>query len=362
MRNVLLLIGAAAMSLAGPVVAQDQGKGNAGGRAEASQAGKGKKAPGAADRGGPPAERGNRGAVAKSESKGPEKQERRAERSDAAARKFERKPERVAGRPEDRLPNARRGDERGHDTVRSVRRDERGRLERDDWPDERFAREHDFWRDRLPVRAAVRPDGCPPGLARQNAFCMPPGQLKKAEMMGRRLPFADAAYNIPDRYRYRFTDDERFIYRYDDEGTIYRLLRNSGVVDGVIPLLGTGLLLGQPMPLGYEIYNVPVQYRSWYQDTDDDYYRYDDSAIYRIDPETSLVEGIVALLTGGVGGLGGLGIGDALPAGYDVYNVPLDYRDTYYDTDDAMYRYADGNIYQVDPQTRLIQEIIGLLV
>jgi hypothetical protein len=49
-------------------------------------------------------------------------------------------------------------------------------------------------------------------------------------------------------------------------------------------------------------------------------------------------------------------------AAYDAYNVPLDYRDTYYDTDDAMYRYADGSIYQVDPTSRLIESVISLLV
>jgi hypothetical protein len=63
-----------------------------------------------------------------------------------------------------------------------------------------------------------------------------------------------------------------------------------------------------------------------------------------------------------MGGLGGLGVGDLLPSGYDAYNVPLDYRDTYYDTPDAMYRYADNSIYQVDPQSRMIEEVISLLV
>ena len=41
-----------------------------------------------------------------------------------------------------------------------------------------------------------------------------------------------------------------------------------------------------------------------------------------------------------------------------AYNVPLDYRDQYYDTDDSLYRYADGNIYQVDAKTQIIQAIV----
>ena len=32
-----------------------------------------------------------------------------------------------------------------------------------------------------------------------------------------------------------------------------------------------------------------------------------------------------------------------------MYNVPYDYRATYYDTPNAWYRYNNGYIYQVDP-------------
>ena len=59
---------------------------------------------------------------------------------------------------------------------------------------------------------------------------------------------------------------------------------------------------------------------------------------------------------------GDLAVGSQLPAGYDVYNVPVAYRDRYYDTPDAWYRYNDGYIYQVDPQTRLVQAVIEALV
>ena len=50
-----------------------------------------------------------------------------------------------------------------------------------------------------------------------------------------------------------------------------------------------------------------------------------------------------------------------MPVGYDVYNVPYAYRDRYYDTPDAWYRYSDGYIYEVDPETQLIAAVIELL-
>mgnify|MGYP005810412373 FL=1 len=51
-----------------------------------------------------------------------------------------------------------------------------------------------------------------------------------------------------------------------------------------------------------------------------------------------------------------------MPSGYDVYNVPYPYRDRYNDSDDAWYRYSDGYVYQIDPQTQLISAAIDLLV
>ena len=65
---------------------------------------------------------------------------------------------------------------------------------------------------------------------------------------------------------------------------------------------------------------------------------------------------IVALLAGD------LGVGSRLPMGYDTYNVPFAYRDRYYDSADNWYRYNDGYIYQVDPQTRLISAVIDAIV
>ncbi len=114
--------------------------------------------------------------------------------------------------------------------------------------------------------------------------------------------------------------------------------------------------MGQPLPAGYDVYNVPMQYRDTWYDNDESLYRYGDNAIYRVDSDSGMIDGIVALLAGD------LNVGQALPSGYDAYNLPLDYRDEYRDDDDHLYRYADGNIYQVDAKTQMIQAIVEMLV
>jgi hypothetical protein len=128
------------------------------------------------------------------------------------------------------------------------------------------------------------------------------------------------------------------------------------MIDALIPLFGGGFAVGQPLPTGYDAYNVPLQYRDAYQDSGDSLYRYGDDAIYRVDAESGIIESIVALLGGG------LDVGEELPSGYDAYNLPIDYRDQYYDNDESLYRYADGNIYQVDAKTQIIQAIVEMLV
>jgi len=55
-------------------------------------------------------------------------------------------------------------------------------------------------------------------------------------------------------------------------------------------------------------------------------------------------------------------VGQPMPRGYDVYNVPYSYRDRYYDTPQARYRYSDGYIYRVDPPTMLITAAIDMLI
>ena len=69
-----------------------------------------------------------------------------------------------------------------------------------------------------------------------------------------------------------------------------------------------------------------------------------------------MIQSIVALLAGD------LAVGQPLPANYGVYNVPLAYRDRYYDTPDAIYRYNDGYIYRADPTTQLVTAVIDAIV
>jgi hypothetical protein len=54
-------------------------------------------------------------------------------------------------------------------------------------------------------------------------------------------------------------------------------------------------------------------------------------------------------------------VGQRMPAGYSAYNLPYQYRDQYADGPDANYRYSDGYVYQTDPKTQLILAAIKLL-
>lgn len=395
MRKVLLLAGAAALAASIPALAKNDDRGRGGGKGANAEQHQGH------GKGNGRAERGRGGGDQRAEHRGNRKANAQRGRGggndrarvqqagrggdEKAGRRLSREERRVeqALRSERRQVREARREIRGNDDRRLVIRD--GREDRRDWSEwteRRMAMRGRFDDDRRRWSRGAWGRDCPPGLARQNAFCMPPGQLRKARFIGQRLPLSNLAYNVPERYRYRFLDDDRWLYRYDDAGTVYRFDRSSGLVSNVVPLYATGLFVGEPLPLGYEVYNLPIQYRSLYRDSDDYLYRYGDNAIYRVDAETNLIEGIVALLSGGGGlgglgslgglgglggglgslaGLGGLGVGDMLPSGYDAYNVPLDHRDTYFDTDESMYRYADGYVYEVDPETRLIEAVISLL-
>ena len=208
-------------------------------------------------------------------------------------------------------------------------------------------------------------DGCPPGLARKNNGCLPPGQSRNAWGnnvwgLGAVLPatyygerFVPTYYRDYDRSFFGdfLLDDDDNYYRYGN-GNVYRVDRDYNIVNGLIPLLGGGYSIGQPYPLGYGVYNVPYQYRSYYADDDDYYYRYGDGGIYQVDRSTGVIAAIVSLLAGG------LSVGQPLPLGYDVYNMPYAYRSTYYDTPDDWYRYNDGYVYRVSPRTRIVQEVI----
>jgi hypothetical protein len=128
------------------------------------------------------------------------------------------------------------------------------------------------------------------------------------------------------------------------------------MVEDVVPIYAGGYGVGQMLPSSYAYYNVPYQYRSLYYDTPDTNYWYAPGAIYQYDPGSSMITSVAALMSPG------FSIGQPLPLGYDVYNVPYAYRQTYYDTPNAWYRYNNGYVYQVDPTTRLVTAIVASLL
>jgi hypothetical protein len=198
-------------------------------------------------------------------------------------------------------------------------------------------------------------DGCPPGLAKKNNGCNASGPGREAWPGGRLPEQYFSGYNIPARYQDWYQDGGDYSYRYGD-GNIYRVNSSTNLISGLIPLLGGGFGIGNLLPSGFDAYNLPTQYRDDYVDSDEAMYRYGDNAIYQVDPKTSVIEAVVALLAGN------MNVGQALPAGYDSYNLPMQYRDQYVDSDEAMYRYADNNIYQVDPKTQIIEQIVASLI
>ena len=104
----------------------------------------------------------------------------------------------------------------------------------------------------------------------------------------------------------------------------------TGMVENVIPNYGYGYGVGQLLPSSYAYNNLPYNYRGYFNDSDDYYYRYAPGAIYQVNRETALITAVAALLTGG------LTVGQPLPIGYSAYNVPMAYRSNYYDTPDVM--------------------------
>jgi hypothetical protein len=136
-------------------------------------------------------------------------------------------------------------------------------------------------------------------------------------------------------------------------GVVYQVDCGTGMVENVIPMYAGGYGVGQVLPSAYAYYNLPMQYRSYYYPTADYSYWYAPGAIYQYDPRTSLITSVAALMTPG------FTVGQPLPMGYDMYNVPMAYRATYYDTPAAWYRYNNGYIYQVDPRTMLVTAMVA---
>ncbi len=179
-------------------------------------------------------------------------------------------------------------------------------------------------------------DGCPPGLAKKNNGCLPPGQAKKQGNFGSNWFDFDGLRDA--RYR------DGYLVRYGDNG-----------ISGYFPLLGGALSVGERWPGRFGVSEVPDYYRSYYNLGED--YRYYGNTLYRLNPETAAITSIAALITGD-----DIAVGQPMPTGYDVYNVPMGYRDRYSDGPDAAYRYSDGYIYQVDPATKLVAAAIELLI
>jgi hypothetical protein len=260
-------------------------------------------------------------------------------------------------------------------------------------------------------------DGCPPGLWMKNNGCMPPGQA--AKLLGQPLAAASAAYPLsvlPQQLGYLYPDTPDYYYRYGDgylyqvdrgtnliasllpligggyvpgqylpqpymasyvpdyyglnsfypdyggvcnryaDGVIYEVDCATGYVQDVIPMYAGGYGVGQVLPSAYSYYNVPLQYRSVYYDTPDYGYWYAPGAIYQYNQGTNLITSVAALMAPG------FTVGQPLPVGYDAYNVPYDYRATYYDTPTAWYRYNNGYIYQVDPVTQIVTAVVASLL
>ncbi|EDL48698.1 hypothetical protein [Erythrobacter sp. SD-21] len=340
----IIVAGAAAIALAASgAYAQGNGKGNGGGNKHAAGQAKGN---------------GNGG---KKADRGPDRQEKgqRAQKKgngrDNRDRDWEGRP---AQAQNDKRGNGRRDErnERSYDDRRADRNDRRDdRREVRVRYDDRDRRDgHRILRGERDTRWLVQDrdrtliDGCPPGLAKKRNGCNPPGQVKdryQRNLFGYDYrPSLFGLTNYDRRGDYYYNDG--YLVRYGDRG-----------VSSWIPLLGGALGIGNVWPRGYESYRVPDYYVDYYNLGSPDRYRYADNVIYRVAPEDAAITSIAALITGD-----DFRIGQAMPRGYDVYNVPHAYRDRYYDTPDYMYRYSDGYVYQIDPETRLVAAAIELLI
>jgi len=192
----------------------------------------------------------------------------------------------------------------------------------------------------IPYRGLIA--GCPPGLAKKHNGCQPPGHARPVQWL---------RYDRPEFWGYRPAPGR---YWYDDGYLVH--LGPDGRAGGYIPLLGGALAIGNPWPTYYQPVALPRYYADYYGLGPPDAYRYADNVIYRVDPKTAAITSVAALLTGD-----DFVVGQPMPLGYDVYNVPYSYRTQYADGPDALYRYADGYVYRLDPKTRLIADAIELL-
>lgn len=341
----ILLAGAAAIALAasGAYAQPGNGKGNGnqGGKREPAA----KMERGKPDRGPQRADNGiNRG---RADVRAEQRQDRRVDRrveQRAERRQDRRQVERRAEIRQDRREAVR-------DVERRVeRRQERRADRRDDRRERNYIDRVRYERDQAFLsrdRSRGLIDGCPPGLAKKRNGCLPPGQAKKRDNRWNGYDYRPRLFGLSNY------GSGRYFY---NDGYLMRLGGNGGV-SGYIPLLGGALAIGNPWPTSYDSYAVPDYYVDYYDLGPVSSYRYADNVIYRVDPGDAAIMSVAALLTGDQ-----FTVGQPMPMGYDVYNVPYAYRDRYYDTPDAMYRYSDGYVYRVDPTTQLVAAAIDLLI
>jgi hypothetical protein len=184
-------------------------------------------------------------------------------------------------------------------------------------------------------------DGCPPGLAKKRNGCLPPGLAQNQYRS-----FEPGFFGLigADSGRYLYQDG--YLLRYRPDG-----------LAGFLPLLGGALGIGNVWPASYQSAPLPAYYSEYYRLGDDRSYRYADNVIYRVNPETAAITSVAGLLTGD-----DIAIGQPMPRGYDVYNVPMAYRDRYADSPQARYRYANGYVYEIDPANSLVASAIALVL
>lgn len=332
MRRTILGIAAIALATS-PAFAQGNGKGGGQGNDQAAQGGGSGKAPAAA-KGGNGGGNGNSGANTPQQraQAGPAKGAARAQsdrgNSGASPGRSDQGNQSLARGNSGNSSNAGGGKANGDGAGNTVRIASRTY----DWSDRR-----NYGGD---TRGLI--NGCPPGLAKKANGCNPPGQVRESGWL--------YAASQPRWWGYGDRDG-RYFYR---DGYLLRLL-DGGRIGGFLPLLGGALAVGNRWPDSYGSVNLPP-YLSSYYGLDPQGYRYADNALYGYDPQTQAITSIAALLTGD-----DFSVGRPLPSGYDVYNVPYDWRSRYADGPDAHYRYSDGYIYQVDPETKLVAAAIELL-
>lgn len=316
MRNLLSAIALAALATATVHADPGGGKGNGGDK----------------DHGGGNAESADHGGFNSSKGQGKSEQD-----GNSGGNGQREHADRAADRGWSKHENQDRSDD-GHGMAKSGNGHNRTEVRNDNDRDDRSNTPFAGWRE-VDHRGLIA--GCPPGLAKKNNGCMPPGLAKQSPFDQR-----DAQWwglrGLNNLSGYRYLD-----------GNLVRLTPNGSVMD-YYPLLGGALSAGNPWPSAWQPTPLSPYYSNYYGLGND--YRYFDGAIYRVDPSTSAIQNVAALLTGDT-----FTVGQQMPSGYSAYNVPYQYRDRYADGPDANYRYSDGYVYQTDPKTQLILAVIKLL-